>query len=281
MRFLTLNRNSVSDGMCSQVMRRLRIWGYCLLHKEKFRYVHSKITKVAHGVSADKVETFFNLGYNEISIENCKSKDLEYRSGRYGDNVECSRYFKLNPEKYNLIRDELLAKMSITDKPKLEFDSKKNKIAVHIRRGDICNNDELFSKKACSDEYYIKAIENVLQRETKKESDIYIFSENVYNNNALTGIDIFKKIKNTKKFKSKIFIDTCPFHSLWHMINSDYLVTSHGAYSEFASILCRGKVLVPDKSVNSQYNRSLYNSEYIKVVDDVSLDGLNYFYEES
>ena len=33
------------------------------------------------------------------------------------------------------------------------------------------------------------------------------------------------------------------------MINSDYLVISHGAYSEFASILRRGKVLVPDKSV--------------------------------
>ena len=120
-----------SDGLGSQVHAKIS----CLLEasaSSSLQYVHSPLRRLAHGVSREKAEDFFNLGENEIPV------GLVNVSGAQVGH--CHTFADRNAHLYALLRPLLRSKYyspAATRKPHIqEFRPEAVNVAVHIRQGD-------------------------------------------------------------------------------------------------------------------------------------------------
>ena len=230
------------------MFRKFRIWPYCEIHNLEATYLHIPFKNIAHNTDHLVAEEFFNLGMDEeLESEFLDKSKIQYVRGCGADN-EPSVFFRKNPNQYKLVADKFLRKMNATVKPDILFTKEKISVAVHIRRGDLCNTDNNFQNRGSSDEYYLLAMQKIIEDNPKKEIEFFIFSESPEkrkNKNEkfkksvkiFKDLDIFSKFRKLNTDQYKLFIDGDPYFAMWHMINSDYLVASKGCFSGLYSLI--------------------------------------------
>lgn len=275
--------NTGKDGMGSQLFRRLNIWGYCELHKSETTYLHTPFQRVAHNTDHIIAEKFFNLGMNEsLESEFSSKSEIDYVRGCGADNIP-SKFFKKNINAYEMLTDKFFEKLKATKKPEVKFDPNKLNVAVHIRRGDICNHDKNFKSKASSDEFYLYAMQKIIENNPTKEIEFFIFSENHEKNlkkenkkfekslRILSDVDIFEKFRDLDPSIYSLFIDGDPYFALWHMFNCDCLVASKGCFSGLAAYFTKGDVYVARDKFKERKNN------FIVLDDPVEIESLDYY----
>lgn len=230
------------------------IAGYAFAEKFQLGFVHTPF-------SDPKWEDFLDFGRNEI--QNTDLEKLAYIKRRlplFDENnpTEVDKILRIITSYhgrkvwFELEQDQFLANQyevmdALKDKfysspsrqnDKIVFDSTKNNVAVHIRRGDILALDAIKQNIRFQDNlYFEKALQLGLQTvDNKKDTHIYIFSQG-----KEEDFQEFKKYKNVKFCFEMSAVD-----SFLHMIMADVLITSKSSFSYKPALLNRGIKIVPD-----------------------------------
>jgi hypothetical protein len=254
MKYLTAKFDpGTDDGAPSQMHRRLSIWAYCKLNE--IQYVHTPFFTTEHNYDNDpefenKWENFFNLGHDELSLNDVDESELNYEP-------YMAQYFNQHGmDLYDQVRDEYLKKYFKTKKPKLVYDENYINVAVHVRRGDICGKHR-FKRFGLPDEYYISVMEklnNELKETSNKKIKFYVFSEYKTHANKQLGVDLttgkwgkynstlFNKFENLD-LNYELILNGCPFSDFHHLLMSDILVTSKSYFSFVPALLTTGDVM--------------------------------------
>lgn len=238
-----IKNSHYADGMGMQFFRRFSVWAYCKLYHKK--YVHLPFQELEHNYDSNPnfekiVDNFFNLGYNELSLEDVANENVcEYQCLRdYFDNGKV--------DLYNEVLDEYKEKYFATEKPELKYNKSKTNVAVHVRRGDIIDRKHRFRRRGSPNEYYLN-----LMKQINKDYDnckFYVFSQNKSHKRGKQD----KSIKgNTSAFKDfletdmdvELILDDCPFSDFHHITMSDVIIMSKSAFSYVPGLLSNARIL--------------------------------------
>ena len=261
------------DGMTSQLYRQVMLWAYCNLNGFNFVYVPFK--KIAHNCDPTDAEEFFNFGLGELKEQELTDKKINYCFVPKFKSRQTFNDISKNLNHLDQFSDRFWNKLEKTKKPKLIFDKNYVNVAVHIRRGDILEDQKDFGWKFHSDEYFIDSMYKLKQ--TNKNIRFYIFSENLTDRaikrfpNIFKNCDIFSKFREIDDLDIQLIIDGCPYSSLWHLFNSDILIASKGCFSGLPILFHKGNIIVPKGRIFSKKNNISYNE------DPVSDLNFNYY----
>jgi hypothetical protein len=154
---------------------------------------------------------------------------------------------KFNKEKKEFIQE--LNEMIVYNGP-VFFDKEKKTVSIHIRtlnNEDVCYNQnrEYFDKT--KENYFINLIENII--DTYKENlDIHIFSQG--------NEESFKIFTN--KFNCKLHINEDIITTFYHLMCSDFLLTSNSSLSWCAHLFGNNKyVYSRDNFFHSWYPETI------------------------
>ena len=205
-------------------------------------------------------EEFLGFGRNELQLQDLKAQGYKKRLLPLFDEKETNEvnqilqiiasykgrkiYFQTEQDQflenqYEVIDDLRYKFYSAPSRStdKVIFDSSKNNIAIHIRRGDILALETIKQNIRFQDNmYFEKALKFGLQVvDNHKETDIYVFSQG-----KEEDFSEFKKYKNIK-----FCFEMSAMDSFLHMVMADVLITSKSSFSYKPALLNRGIKIVP------------------------------------
>jgi len=212
------------------------------------KYAHTPFKKIAHNIDNDesyeaKWESFTNLGFNELAVDQIKSRELnivEVSHPRQVKKVEntlhvipdCHRFADRNPNLYLKLLPKFRRKYAeSTEKPDLYFDLSRINVAIHIRRGEISKED---SSRYTSNSLVLSVIRNISSAlsDLKEEPVFHIFSQG--------DIEEFLDMR----LRGIIFhLKECPFTAFHHMVFADVLVMAKSSFSYSAALFSKGTMM--------------------------------------
>jgi hypothetical protein len=242
-KLITRNDGSNSEGIGSILQGILHLYAFCKINNLEF--VCNKLTNISHYQYTDfdtnqfseKLNNFFNLHTDNSEFD--ELMDPAWLILNWGE--------QFNKQKKPHIQE--LFKNITYDGPKF-FDQNKVSLSVHIRNinnQDVCfdNRREYFSKE--KKEYFKNIIRNVLETE-KKDFDIHIFSQGNY--------EEFSEFVN--EFGATIHLDNDTIETLYHLITSQYLITSNSSFSWISHLYGQNhKVYSRDNFFHSWYPETI------------------------
>ena len=186
-------------------------------------------------------------------FKNCNKKNL-YFFGYY----ESSKYFS---DIKNVLRDELIPKIKITQFEILDEIEKQNSVCVSIRGGDFLSDKFIKDYYVCTPEYYCKAIK--ILNSTLKNPVFYIFSDDipwVKKNIDFGNIKVIYEMEGYNLFDKLSLMSSCK-----------HFILSNSSFSFWAQFLCNNlqkKVIAPNKWSNKIINPDIYENSWIKISVD-------------
>jgi hypothetical protein len=192
------------------------------------------------------LEDLINKGYKKIKLPVFKEKDLveiskikkiihSYRDQKIIFFLENNQGYTKQYQVAEILKEKFFSSKK-RSKDKLIYSIKDFNIAVHIRAGDIMNNEKLINKRFLDINYFIKTINESLSIiKTPKKKKIHIFSE--------SKLDSFSKLTNFKNIKFCHNLNQ--YKTFLHFVYADLLITSKSSFSYKAALISKGIKVSP------------------------------------
>ena len=261
---LNLNFNNISKNQKNYMSidvdpgagigHQLANYNSAIWYAKKFNLIHAHTS-----FPNKKWEKLLGFNYSTICLENLINKDykkIKLPIFKEGDLIEISKIKKIIHSyrdqkiifflEYNQgyakqyqVADILKEKFFSSkkrSKDKLIYNIKDFNIAVHIRVGDIMNNEKLINERFLDINYFIKTINKSLSIiNTPKKKIIHIFSGDKLNSfSKLTNFKNIKFCHNLNQYKTFL-----------HFVYADLLITSKSSFSYKAALISKGIKVSP------------------------------------
>lgn len=237
--YLTYDHKKLPDGLGAQYHRVLGI--LALANFYNFKYIHTPINFFEHSVSPRLAEDFFQIKnhYSDDSIDFDLIFELEnpipeqfFVINKRFSNKNKNILIKIWNPFVSLIENkcfdyfdvEIPKLRGILSKREIIFDKNILNISIHIRRNDITKDH--FRYKNIN--YFLNIIDG-LQKTYCVKKKIHIFTQ--ISNDNKNEFDIFDQIEEVS-----IHANGDVFSDLYHMIESDVLVTGGSGFSSVAAL---------------------------------------------
>jgi hypothetical protein len=261
---LNLNFNNISKNQKNYMSidvdpgagigHQLANYNSAIWYAKKFNLIHAHTS-----FPNKKWEKLLGFNYSTICLENLINKDykkIKLPIFKEGDLIEISKIKKIIHSyrdqkiifflEYNqgytkqyqvaeILKEKFFSSKK-RSKDKLIYNIKDFNIAVHIRVGDIMNNEKLINERFLDINYFIKTINKSLSIiNTPKKIIIHIFSGD--KPNSFSKLTNFKNIKfchNLNQYKTFL-----------HFVYADLLITSKSSFSYKAALISKGIKVSP------------------------------------
>ena len=261
---LNLNFNNISKNQKNYMSidvdpgagigHQLANYNSAIWYAKKFNLIHAHTS-----FPNKKWEKLLGFNYSTICLENLINKDykkIKLPIFKEGDLIEISKIKKIIHSyrdqkiifflEYNqgytkqyqvaeILKEKFFSSKK-RSKDKLIYNIKDFNIAVHIRVGDIMNNEKLINERFLDINYFIKTINKSLSIiNTPKKKIIHIFSEDKLNSfSKLTNFKNIKFCHNLNQYKTFL-----------HFVYADLLITSKSSFSYKAALISKGIKVSP------------------------------------
>lgn len=216
------------DGFGAQYNRIIQTYIVCKMNNNDFLYTPIKC--LDHNYNRDPnfvndIENFINLKNNIPNNTNLVAKEIGYTE-------VIQEFFEKNIDEYCESKYMRFIKDCFWENKDRDFFSNgKINVAVHIRRGNICDNGQAGDRITTPNGYYLN-IMNKIRREYN-------------NNNLLFHIYSQGNLNNFTEFKSDdviFYLNDDVMKSFMGMVSADILVISPSALSYVAGLISDGTV---------------------------------------
>jgi hypothetical protein len=239
----TRNDGNNEEGLGSILQSQLHLYAYCRMMN--YHPCMLKLNNISHHQYTTETPESYTKKLNDFfSFSSYESQ--------MGDFIDPHWLIKEWGEKFNKEKKEFiqeLNEMIVYDGP-FFFSKEKKTVSIHIRalnNEDVCYNQnrEYFDKT--KENYFINLIENII--DTYKENlDIHIFSQG--------NEESFKIF--TDKFNCKLHINEDIITTFYHLMYSDFLLTSNSSLSWCAHLFGNNKyVYSRDNFFHSWYPETI------------------------
>jgi hypothetical protein len=205
-----------TEGIGSILQSQLHLYAYCRINGYYPNLI--KLSNISHFQYTNKDSKQYDESFNNF-FSFFKTSDID---GDYIDpNWLIRDWGEKNNDKKKQYINELSDKIIYTDKN--YFNKDKKTVSVHIRsinQEDVCNNPNREYYSDLKQKYFVNLINNINYIHGDN-LDIHIFSQGEEN-----SFKIFKE-----KFNCNLHINDNIINTLYHLINSDILVTSNSSLS--------------------------------------------------
>ena len=261
---LNLNFNNISKNQKNYMSidvdpgagigHQLANYNSAIWYAKKFNLIHAHTS-----FPNKKWEKLLGFNYSTICLENLINKDykkIKLPIFKEGDLIEISKIEKIIHSyrdqkiifflEYNqgytkqyqvaeILKEKFFSSKK-RSKDKLIYNIKDFNIAVHIRVGDIMNNEKLINERFLDINYFIKTINKSLSIiNTPKKKIIHIFSGDKLNSfSKLTNFKNIKFCHNLNQYKTFL-----------HFVYADLLITSKSSFSYKAALISKGIKVSP------------------------------------
>ena len=261
---LNLNFNNISKNQKNYMSidvdpgagigHQLANYNSAIWYAKKFNLIHAHTS-----FPNKKWEKLLGFNYSTICLENLINKDykkIKLPIFKEGDLIEISKIKKIIHSyrdqkiifflEYNqgytkqyqvaeILKEKFFSSKK-RSKDKLIYNIKDFNIAVHIRVGDIMNNEKLINERFLDINYFIKTINKSLSIiKTPKKKIIHIFSGDKLNSfSKLTNFKNIKFCHNLNQYKTFL-----------HFVYADLLITSKSSFSYKAALISKGIKVSP------------------------------------
>jgi len=261
---LNLNFNNISKNQKNYMSidvdpgagigHQLANYNSAIWYAKKFNLIHAHTS-----FPNKKWEKLLGFNYSTICLENLINKDykkIKLPIFKEGDLIEISKIKKIIHSyrdqkiifflEYNqgytkqyqvaeILKEKFFSSKK-RSKDKLIYNIKDFNIAVHIRVGDIMNNEKLINERFLDINYFIKTINKSLSIiNTPKKKIIHIFSGDKLNSfSKLTNFKNIKFCHNLNQYKTFL-----------HFVYADLLITSKSSFSYKAALISKGIKVSP------------------------------------
>jgi len=261
---LNLNFNNISKNQKNYMSidvdpgagigHQLANYNSAIWYAKKFNLIHAHTSfpnkkwekLLGFNYSITCLEDLINKGYKKIKLPVFKEKDLveiskikkiihSYRDQKIIFFLENNQGYTKQYQVAEILKEKFFSSKK-RSKDKLIYSIKDFNIAVHIRAGDIMNNEKLINKRFLDINYFIKTINESLSIiKTPKKKKIHIFSE--------SKLDSFSKLTNFKNIKFCHNLNQ--YKTFLHFVYADLLITSKSSFSYKAALISKGIKVSP------------------------------------
>ena len=227
-----------NDGLGAQIQSILSV---ILVAKQyNLVYVHTPIQSLDHVLGEEEFfENFFNLGKNEISIDEINDLDLNIKTIKHPSEIQIKsntlyitqglhQYADKFPNSYLNIMSSIRKKFFDVNRDKLISVSTSNKlsVALHVRRGDV--NIDINSARYTGNLYYKEILNYLYQLAVilEIELDIHLYSQG--------KVEDFQELDS---YDITYHLDECLATTFLNLVNSDILVMSKSSLSYCSALL--------------------------------------------
>lgn len=216
----TRNDGNNAEGIGSILQSQLHLYAFCRM--SNFEPLLLKLQNISHyqyiGETSDGYDQKIN---NFLSFLSETSKDGQYVDADW----LIKKWGEQNNGEKKVFIQELFEKLNY-DGPNY-FNETKKTLSVHIRslnKQDVCfnTNREYFNKD--KEQYFMNLIQHI--KEKHGDVDIHIFSQGQE--------ETFKKF--VEEFNCSLHIDDDVITTLYHLITSNFLITSNSSMSWVAHL---------------------------------------------
>ena len=261
---LNLNFNNISKNQKNymsidvdpgaRIGHQLANYNSAIWYAKKFNLIHAHTSfpnkkwekLLGFNYSTICLENLLNKGYKKIKLPIFKEGDLieiskikkiihSYRDKKIIFFLENNQGYTKQYQVAEILKEKFFSSKK-RSKDKLIYSIKDFNIAVHIRAGDIMNNEKLINKRFLDINYFIKTINESLSIiKTPKKKKIHIFSE--------SKLDSFSKLTNFKNIKFCHNLNQ--YKTFLHFVYADLLITSKSSFSYKAALISKGIKVSP------------------------------------
>ena len=261
---LNLNFNNISKNQKNYMSidvdpgagigHQLANYNSAIWYAKKFNLIHAHTSfpnkkwekLLGFNYSTICLENLLNKGYKNIRLPIFKEKDLieiskikkiihSYRDQKIIFFLEYNQGYTKQYQVAEILKEKFFSSKK-RSKDKLIYNIKDFNIAVHIRAGDIMNNEKLINKRFLDINYFIKTINESLSIiKTPKKKKIHIFSG--------CKLDSFSKLTNFKNIKFCHNLNQ--YKTFLHFVYADLLITSKSSFSYKAALISKGIKVSP------------------------------------
>lgn len=261
---LNLNFNNISKNQKNYMSidvdpgagigHQLANYNSAIWYAKKFNLIHAHTSfpnkkwekLLGFNYSTICLENLLNKGYKKIKLPIFKEGDLieiskikkiihSYRDKKIIFFLENNQGYTKQYQVAEILKEKFFSSKK-RSKDKLIYSIKDFNIAVHIRAGDIMNNEKLINKRFLDINYFIKTINESLSIiKTPKKKKIHIFSE--------SKLDSFSKLTNFKNIKFCHNLNQ--YKTFLHFVYADLLITSKSSFSYKAALISKGIKVSP------------------------------------
>jgi hypothetical protein len=261
---LNLNFNNISKNQKNYMSidvdpgagigHQLANYNSAIWYAKKFNLIHAHTSfpnkkwekLLGFNYSTICLENLLNKGYKNIRLPIFKEKDLieiskikkiihSYRDQKIIFFLEYNQGYTKQYQVAEILKEKFFSSKK-RSKDKLIYNIKDFNIAVHIRAGDIMNNEKLINKRFLDINYFIKTINESLSIiKTPKKKKIHIFSG--------SKLDSFSKLTNFKNIKFCHNLNQ--YKTFLHFVYADLLITSKSSFSYKAALISKGIKVSP------------------------------------
>ena len=261
---LNLNFNNISKNQKNYMSidvdpgagigHQLANYNSAIWYAKKFNLIHAHTSfpnkkwekLLGFNYSTICLENLLNKGYKKIKLPIFKEGDLieiskikkiihSYRDKKIIFFLENNQGYTKQYQVAEILKEKFFSSKK-RSKDKLIYSIKDFNIAVHIRAGDIMNNEKLINKRSLDINYFIKTINESLSIiKTPKKKKIHIFSE--------SKLDSFSKLTNFKNIKFCHNLNQ--YKTFLHFVYADLLITSKSSFSYKAALISKGIKVSP------------------------------------
>ena len=261
---LNLNFNNISKNQKNymsidvdpgaRIGHQLGNYNSAIWYAKKFNLIHAHTSfpnkkwekLLGFNYSTICLENLLNKGYKKIKLPIFKEGDLieiskikkiihSYRDKKIVFFLENNQGYTKQYQVAEILKEKFFSSKK-RSKDKLIYSIKDFNIAVHIRAGDIMNNEKLINKRFLDINYFIKTINESLSIiKTPKKKKIHIFSE--------SKLDSFSKLTNFKNIKFCHNLNQ--YKTFLHFVYADLLITSKSSFSYKAALISKGIKVSP------------------------------------
>tara|TARA_B110000259_G_scaffold11676_1_gene12653 strand:- start:37 stop:1044 length:1008 start_codon:yes stop_codon:yes gene_type:complete len=261
---LNLNFNNISKNQKNYMSidvdpgagigHQLANYNSAIWYAKKFNLIHAHTSfpnkkwekLLGFNYSTICLENLLNKGYKNIRLPIFKEKDLieiskikkiihSYRDQKIIFFLEYNQGYTKQYQVAEILKEKFFSSKK-RSKDKLIYNIKDFNIAVHIRVGDIMNNEKLINERFLDINYFIKTINKSLSIiNTPKKKIIHIFSGD--------KLDSFSKLTNFKNIKFCHNLNQ--YKTFLHFVYADLLITSKSSFSYKAALISKGIKVSP------------------------------------
>ena len=261
---LNLNFNNISKNQKNYMSidvdpgagigHQLANYNSAIWYAKKFNLIHAHTSfpnkkwekLLGFNYSTICLENLLNKGYKKIKLPIFKEGDLieiskikkiihSYRDKKIIFFLENNQGYTKQYHVAEILKEKFFSSKK-RSKDKLIYSINDFNIAVHIRAGDIMNNEKLINKRFLDINYFIKTINESLSIiKTPKKKKIHIFSE--------SKLDSFSKLTNFKNIKFCHNLNQ--YKTFLHFVYADLLITSKSSFSYKAALISKGIKVSP------------------------------------
>jgi hypothetical protein len=257
--FNNINKNqknymSIEVNPGGGVGHQLANYNSAIWYAKKFNLIHAHTSfpnkkwekLLGFNYSTICLENLINKGYKKIKLPLFKEKDLieiskikkiihSYKNKKIIFFLEFDQPYTKQYQIAEILKEKFFSAKQ-RSKDKLIYNEKNFNIAVHIRVGDIMNNEKLMNERFLDVNYFIKVINKSLSIiKTPKKKIIHIFSAN--------KLDSLSKLANFENIKFCHNLNH--YKTFLHFVYADLLITSKSSFSYKAALINRGIKLCP------------------------------------